>query len=88
MWKTALIGAALALSLGACVTHPAAQSAPAAASTATQKAACGAGTVSSGLIDNCASPGASYTQDQLRRTGVVGNAAQALRQLDPSITLN
>jgi hypothetical protein len=88
MWKNTFIAAAFTLSLGACATHPAAQSPPAAANTATQKADCGPGTVSSGLIHNCGSPGRTYTQEQLRRTGVVGNTAQALRQLDPSITLH
>jgi hypothetical protein len=88
MWKNTFIAAALALVLGACATYPAAQSPPAAASTATQKAGCGPTTVSSGLINNCAAPGRTYTQEQLRRTGVVGNIGQALRQLDPSITLH
>ena len=88
MWKNTFVAAALAVCLGACATQPAAQSPPAAASTATQKADCGPGTVSSGLIKNCASPGRTYTQEQLRRTGVVGNIGQALSELDPSITVN
>jgi hypothetical protein len=88
MWKNTFVAAALALCLGACATQPAAQSPPAAASTATQKADCGPGTVSSGLIHNCASPGRTYTQEQLRRTGEVGNIGQALSDLDPSITVS
>jgi hypothetical protein len=87
MWKNTFISADIALALSACATHPAAQSPPA-ASTATQKADCGPGTVSSGLIKNCASAGRTYTQEQLRRTGEVGNIGQALSDLDPSITVS
>jgi hypothetical protein len=88
MWKNTFITAAIALCLGACATHPAAQSPPAAASTVTQKAGCGPSTLSSGLINNCASPGATYTQEQLRRTGVIGNIGQALSELDPRIRVS
>ncbi|GAC1693748.1 MAG: hypothetical protein PVS2B3_03370 [Steroidobacteraceae bacterium] len=77
------MSAAVALALSACATHPAAPSPPA-ASTATQ-AGCGPGSVSSGPISNCAAPGRTYTQEQLRRTGA-SNVGQALSQLDPSIS--
>jgi hypothetical protein len=86
MWKNTLITAAIALALSACATPPAAQSPPA-ASTATQKAGCGPNTVSSGLINNCASNGSTYTQEQLRRTGNGGNIGQALSELDPTVSV-
>jgi hypothetical protein len=88
MWKNTFITAALALSLSACATHPAAQSPPAAANTATQKADCGPTAVSSGLTSNCATPGRTYTQEELRRTGNGGNIGQALSELDPSISVS
>ncbi len=85
MWKNTVITAALALCLGACATQPAAQSPPAAANAAT--AGCANNDRSPSADKACASPGATYTQDQLRRTGVVDNTAEALRRLDPSITV-
>ena len=88
MWKNTFIAAALALALGACATHPAMQSPPASASAATPTAGCASNDRTPSASKDCASLGATYTQDQLRRTGVVGNTAQALRQLDPSITLH
>jgi hypothetical protein len=89
MWKNTFITAAIALSLSACATQPAAQSPPAAASTATQNAGgCGPHTLSSGLIvNNCTSPGSTYTQEDLRRTGEGGNLGNALSQLDPSVSV-
>lgn len=87
MWKSTFIAAALTLGLGACVTHPAAQSPSVSANATAPTAGCAANDRVPSAGNDCASPGASYSQDQLRRTGVVGNTAQALRQLDPSITL-
>jgi hypothetical protein len=87
MWKNTFIAAALALCLGACATQPAAQSPPAAANAATASAGCANNDRSPSADKTCASPGAVYTQDQLRRTGVVDNTAEALRRLDPSITV-
>ena len=86
MWKNTFIAAALTLSLGACATHPAAQSPPA-ASTATQTD-CGPTSVSSGLTSNCATPGRTYSQEELRRTGNGGNIGQALSELDPTISVS
>jgi hypothetical protein len=86
MWKNTFITAALALTLGACATHPAAQSPPAAASTSSLKPGCGPTTVSSGLTNTCTAPGRTYSEEQLRRTGAGGNLGQALRELDPTIT--
>ena len=87
MWKNTVITVALALSLSACATQPAAQSPPAAANAATAPAGCANNDRSPSPDKACASPGATYTQDQLRRTGVVDNTAEALRRLDPSITV-
>jgi hypothetical protein len=87
MWKNTFIAAALALTLSACASTSAVQSPPASANAATATAGCANNDRSPRADKTCASPGATYTQDQLRRTGVVGNTAQALRQLDPSITL-
>lgn len=86
MWKKTFSAAAIALSLSACATHPAAQSPPV-ASTATQTD-CGPTAVSSGLTSNCATPGRTYTQEELRRTGNGGNIGQALSELDPSISVS
>jgi hypothetical protein len=83
MRKTALIAAALAL--GACATQTPVQSPPAAADAVTQKAGCAPSTFWPGPAKDCAYPGASYSADQLRQTGVVDNTAQALRLLDPAI---
>jgi hypothetical protein len=85
MWKTTFIAAALAISLGACVTQPAAQSPTASANAATRPAGCAPNDRVPSAGKDCASMGASYSQDQLNRTGVVGNTAQALHQLDPAI---
>jgi hypothetical protein len=87
MWKNTFITAALALCLGACATHPAAQSPPAAANAATQKAGCAANDRVASADKSCASPGATYSADQLRQTGVMGNTGQALQKLDPSLTV-
>lgn len=87
MWKNPFIAAALALTLSACASTSAVHSPPASANATTATAGCAANDRSPSANKICASPGATYTQDQLRRTGVVGNTAQALRQLDPSITL-
>jgi hypothetical protein len=85
MWKNTFIAAALALTISACASTSAVHSPPAAANTAT--AGCASNDRSPSANKDCASPGATYTQDQLRRTGVVGDTAQALRKLDPSITV-
>ena len=85
MRKTAFIAAALALALSACATQTPVQSPPAAATAATQKAGCAPNTFTPAADKTCASPGASYSADQLRRTGVIDNTAQALRLLDPAI---
>ena len=37
--------------------------------------------------DGCASPGSSYSEEDLRRTGRT-NAGEALQMLDPSITVH
>lgn len=87
MWKNTFGAAAIALCLSACATHPAAQSPPATASTATQTD-CGPTAVSSGLTGNCTTPGRTYTQEQLRRTGNGGNIGQALSELDPTISVS
>jgi hypothetical protein len=89
MWKDTFTTAAIALSLSACATHPAAQSPPVAATTATQKSGCGPTTLSSGLINNnCTIPGRTYTQEDLRRTGEGGNIGAALSELDPSVSVS
>jgi hypothetical protein len=85
MRKTAFIAAALVLALGACATQTAVQSPPAAANAAAKTAGCAPNTYYPGPNKDCASPGASYSADQLRQTGVVDNTAQALRLLDPAI---
>jgi hypothetical protein len=87
MWKNTLIAAALVLCLGACATQPAAQSPPTAANAATATAGCANNDRSPSADKTCAAPGAVYTQDQLRKTGVIDNTADALRRLDPSITV-
>lgn len=83
MRKTAFIAAALALT--ACATQTPVQSPPAAANAATQRPGCAPNAYSASADKACASPGASYSADQLRQTGVVDNTAQALRLLDPAI---
>jgi hypothetical protein len=84
MWKNAFIAAAFALTLGACATQSAVQ-APAAA---TRVAGCAPNQQAAGSNKDCVSPGASYSADQLRQTGVIDNTAQALQKLDPSITVH
>lgn len=85
MWKKLLIGAALAGSLVACATQP--TQTPTASATPAQTAGCTTRQWTPGPNKDCTNAGATYTDDQLRRTGVVGDTAQALRRLDPSIQL-
>jgi hypothetical protein len=87
MWKNPFIAAALALSMSACASTSAVHSPSASADAPIATAGCANNDRSPSADKTCASRGASYTQDQLRRSGVVGNTAQALRMLDPSITL-
>lgn len=84
MWKKLLIGAALAASLAACATQP---QTPAASATPAQTAGCTTRQWTPGPNKDCTNVGSTYTDDQLRRTGVIGDTAQALRRLDPSIQL-
>jgi len=79
-----LIGVCLALTVAACATQSAvAPNAPAASARTA-----GCVPASSPVPSDCRNVGAVYTQKDLQRTGVVANPAQALRQLDASITVH
>lgn len=77
MFKMLLTGACLAV-LAGCASAP--QKPLAAADTKSKTCL----TSGSRIPGQCA-PGQSYTSEELQQTGHVGNAAAALRQLDPIV---
>jgi hypothetical protein len=89
MWKNPLVAAGLAL-CAACATHP---SAPGAAKSAAAKAEPPAGCVAATATriplrpGECAAFGRTWQQDDIKTTGAT-DAAQALRQLDPTVTVS
>jgi hypothetical protein len=91
MWKNQLIGAALSLCVAACASTP---SSPGAA---TSKAAAAPNLTPVGCVSNtatripmshakCAAFGRTWTDQDIKTTGAT-DSAQALRLLDPSITV-
>ncbi len=87
MWKNTLIAAAFALSLSACATQPAAQSANATAK-AQPPPGCVAttGTAIPVSPGTCAGFGNTYTQQDIARTGQT-SVAGALSVLDPALSV-
>jgi hypothetical protein len=78
MFKPLLTGACLLALLTGCASAP---QKPVATADAGSKTCL---TSASRIPHECA-PGQSYTGDEIKDTGHVGNAAAALRQLDPII---
>lgn len=83
--SSALIAAGLMFCLAACTTT---SSPPRAAGAAAAPAPVAAGCLETGsrIASDCAAPGRSYDQRDIRTTGQT-DAQQALRMLDPSVTL-
>jgi hypothetical protein len=75
--------AALILCLAACTTT---STPPRAADAAAKPAGAGCLETGSRIASDCAAPGRSYDQRDIRTTGQT-DAQQALRMLDPSVTL-
>jgi hypothetical protein len=91
MWSNYLIGAGLSLCVAACASTP---SSP---STATSKAAAALNLRPVGCLSNtatriamsaaeCAAFGRTWTDEDIKTTGAT-DSAQALRLLDPSVTV-
>lgn len=85
MWNKILIGGALALCVAACASSP---STPPAATAANPPGWCVSSTGTRIPLSpgECAAAGHTWTQKQIDTTGAT-DAAQALRQLDPSLTI-
>jgi hypothetical protein len=90
MLNKLLIGAGLALCVAACASTPSAPGAamPNAATANLPPAGCVPATATRLPISpqECAAFGRTYTQEDIRRTGSA-DTAQALRLLDPAITV-
>jgi hypothetical protein len=93
MWKNHLIGAGLSLCVAACASTPSSPSPGA----ATSKAAAAPNLPPVGCVSNtatripmspaeCAAFGRAWTDQDIKTTGAT-NSAQALRLLDPSVTV-
>jgi hypothetical protein len=91
MWKNHLIGAGLSLCLAACASIPSSSGAATSGAAAASNVA-PVGCVSDTAtripmsLDECAAFGRAWTGQDIKTTGAT-NAAQALRLLDPSITV-
>jgi hypothetical protein len=88
MMKSLIVGAALALALGACATTPQPQSPPT-ASAKKPPAGCVGDTATRLPVrpGECAGFGSTYTKGDLDQTGQV-YAQDALRLLDPAVTVH
>jgi len=88
MMRSLIVGAALALALGACATTPQPQT-PSTASAQRMPAGCVGDTATRLPVrpGECAGVGSTYTKDDLDRTGQV-YAQDALRMLDPLVTVH
>jgi hypothetical protein len=90
MLKTILIGACLTLGVAACATSPSTSGTRAhAAAAKVPPAGCVADTGTRIPVSpsDCAGPGRVWTDQDVKSTGAT-DAAQALRQLDPTVTIN
>jgi hypothetical protein len=86
MLNKILIGAGLALCVAACATNPSTSGPAAAAKQPPGWCVSSTGTRIPMSQSECTALGHTWTQDQIQTTGAT-DAAQALRQLDPSLTI-
>jgi hypothetical protein len=88
MLKTIVIGACLAFCVGACATSPPSGTGQPAAAAKTPPAGCVADTASRIPVSprDCAGFGRAWSAQDVKSTGAT-DAAQALRQLDPTVTI-
>ena len=88
MWTKLLIGGIFALCIDACATSPAPESALTAGK-AEPPAGCVADTATRIPVkaSDCWASGRTWTSQDVKSTGAT-DAAQALRQLDPTVTVN
>jgi hypothetical protein len=90
MFNKIVIGACFVLCVAACASSPSPPSAAkAAADAGTPPAGCVAGTATRIPVSphDCAAFGRAWSEQDIKSTGAT-DAAQALRQLDPSVTVS
>ncbi len=97
MVKKLLIGACLIVCVAACATSPSTSGTGKSESAATTKAAAASRALPAGCVSDtgtripvsqsdCTGPGRVWTDQDVKSTGAT-DAAQALRQLDPTVTI-